>query len=216
MRIGVLGTGVVGTTLGTAFVGVGHEVRLGSRTADNTAAGAWAGSLGAAASRGTFTDAAGFGEVVVNATAGAATLAALAAAGADALAGKVLVDVSNPLDFGAGFPPTLFVKDTDSLGEQVQRAFPAARVVKALNTVTAAVMVDPGSLSGPSDLFLAGDEAAAKEVTRGLLVELGWGDEHIHDLGGIEAARGTEMYLALWLRVMQAAGTASFNVHVVR
>lgn len=216
MRIAVLGTGVVGTTLGTAFVGGGHEVRLGSRTADNAAASGWAARGGVRATHGTFADAAGFADLVVNATSGAATLAALSAAGADALADKVLLDVSNPLDFSSGFPPTLFVKDSDSLAEQVQRTFPGARVVKALNTVTASVMVDPGSLSGPTDLFVAGDDAAAKAVVRGLLVELGWSDECILDLGGLEAARGTEMYLPLWLRVMQAWGTASFNVHVVR
>jgi len=216
MRLGVLGTGVVGTTLGGGWVAAGHEVRLGSRTSDNAAAAAWAAAQGPAASHGTFADAAAFAEVVVNATSGAATLAALGAAGADQLAGKVLVDVSNPLDFAAGFPPTLLVKDTDSLAEQVQRAFPGSRVVKTLNTVAASVMVAPQSLSEPTDVFVAGDDVSAKDTVRALLAGLGWSAEHVHDLGPLEAARGLEMYLPLWLRLMQSSGTADFNIRVVR
>jgi predicted dinucleotide-binding enzyme len=216
VQLGVLGTGVVGTTLGGGWVAAGHEVRLGSRSADNAAAVSWAAEHGAAASHGTFADAASFGEVVVNATSGAATLAALSAAGADQLAGKVLIDVSNPLDFSGGFPPTLLVKDTDSLAEQVQRAFPLTRVVKTLNTMGASVMVAPGSLSEPSDAFVAGDDAAAKDTVRGLLAGLGWSADHVIDLGTVDAARGMEMYLPLWLRIMQASGTADFNLRVVR
>ena len=135
-------------------------------------------------------------------------------AGAANLAGKVVVDVSNPLDFSQGMPPTLSVKDTDSLGEQVQRAFPDARVVKTLNTLNAELMVDPGRLGRPHTVFVSGDDAAAKETVTGLLRELGHQD--VVDLGGIETARGTEMYLPLWLRLMGALGTVDFNVHVVR
>jgi predicted dinucleotide-binding enzyme len=206
---------VVGTTLGTGWVAAGHQVRLGARTPDNAAATAWAADQGATASHGTFADAAGFAEVVVNATSGAHTLEALGSAGAEQLADKVVVDVANPLDFSGGFPPSLLVADTDSLAEQVQRAFPRSRVVKALNTVAAPVMVAPGALSEPTDVFLAGDDLAAKDTVRGLLAGLGWDGEHVRDLGALEAARGLEMYLPLWLRLMQSSGTVVFNIRVV-
>ena len=137
MHIGVLGTGTVGRTLAQALVDRGHEVRMGARAAGNETAVAWAEQAGPLASEGSFADAAAFGELVFNATAGAGSLEALGSAGAEQLAGKVLIDVSNPLDFSKGMPPRLFVGNDDSLGEQIQRAFPDARVVKALNTVTA-------------------------------------------------------------------------------
>jgi predicted dinucleotide-binding enzyme len=216
MRIGVLGTGTVGRTLGSALVGNGHEVRLGSRTAGNEAAVAWARAIsdGGPASEGTFADAAGFGELVVNATAGAASLDALALAGAEQLAGKVLVDVSNPLDFSQGMPPTLTVCNDDSLGEQIQRAYADVRVVKTLNTVTAAVMVDPSLVAGPHTIFVAGNDAAAKAEVAGLLGGFGWPAGCILDLGDIAAARGMEMYLPLWLCLLGAKGTAVLNVEV--
>ncbi len=132
------------------------------------------------------------------------------------LDGKVLIDVSVPLDFSQGFPPRLSVVNDDSLGEQIQRALPETRVVKALNTLNADLMLNPQLLEAPSDLFLAGDDAEAKDVVRGLLVEAGWEGGNIHDLGGIEASRGTEMWLPLWLRLMGAVGGPRFNVHVVR
>jgi predicted dinucleotide-binding enzyme len=214
MRIGVLGTGIVGRTLGSALLSNGHEVRLGSRAAGNEAAVAWAQEIGGPASEGTFADAAGFGELVVNATAGAASLDALALAGAEQLAGKVLVDVSNPLDTTHGMPPTLTVCNDDSLAEQIQRAFADVRVVKTLNTVTAAVMVEPSLVSGTHTIFVAGDDADAKGEVGALLREFGWPAESILDLGGITAARGMEMYLPLWLRLWGATGTAVLNVEV--
>ena len=130
------------------------------------------------------------------------------------LAGTVLLDISNPLDFSAGFPPTLAVKDTDSLAEQLQRAFPDTRVVKSLNTLTAELMVHPDRLPEPTTVFVSGDDADAKRLVTGLLTELGHRD--VIDLGGIETARGTEMWLPLWLRLMGALGTAEFNLKVVR
>lgn len=145
---------------------------------------------------------------------GSAALDMLTAAGADHLAGKVVLDISNPLDFSAGFPPTLFVKDTDSLGEQVQAAFPEARVVKSLNTLTAALMVEPGLLGATTTVFVSGDDAAAKATVTDLLT--GFGHTDVIDLGGIETARGTEMFLPLWLRTMGALGTGMFNISVVR
>lgn len=214
MHIGVLGTGTVGRTLAQALVDHGHEVRMGARAAGNEGAVAWADRSGPLASEGSFADAAGFGELAFNATAGAASLEALEAAGAEQLAGKVLVDVANPLDFSEGMPPTLTVCNDDSLGERIQRAFPEVRVVKALNTVTAAVMVQPDLVPGQHTVFICGDDDAAKTQVTVLLEEFGWVAGSILDLGDITAARGMEMYLPLWLRLYGATGTALLNVDV--
>jgi 8-hydroxy-5-deazaflavin:NADPH oxidoreductase len=214
MRIGVLGTGIVGRTLASALVDGGHEVRMGSRTSGNEHAVAWAQETGDRASEGTFADAAGFGELVVNATAGAASLDVLDAAGAEQLAGKVLLDVSNPLDFSAGMPPTLTVCNDDSLGERIQRAFGDVHVVKALNTVTAAVMVEPDLVPGRHTIFVCGDDASAKAQVGELLRGFGWSAGAILDLGDITGARGMEMYLPLWLRLYGASETPILNVEV--
>ena len=193
MRIGMLGSGRVGHTLATKFIELGHDVRMGSREATNEKARGWAESAGDRASHGSFADAASFGELVFNCTAGAASLEALEQAGEAALAGKVLVDVANPLDFSLGMPPILTVCNTDSLGEQIQRRFPDTRVVKALNTMNHEVMVDPGLVPGEHDLFVCGDDAGAKETVSELLESFGWSPERIVDLGGIDASRGREM-----------------------
>lgn len=216
MRIGVLGTGTVGRTLGTKLVQLGHEVRMGSREAGNEKAAAWARESGGGAAEGDFADAAGFGDLVVNATAGTATLAALDQAGADRLEGKVLLDVANPLDFSQGMPPTLAVSNTDSLAEQIQRGLPGARVVKALNTMNADVMVEPGLVPGSHTVFVCGDDGDAKAEVCRLLQDFGWPAEDILDLGDISAARGVEMYLPLWLRLYGATGTGHLNVAVLR
>lgn len=214
MRIAVLGTGAVGTTLGTRLVETGHEVRLGSRTADNETAVAWATASGGAAA--TFADAASWGEVVVNATGGLVSVEALTLAGSTNLAGKPLLDVANPLDFSGGFPPAVVQVEGRSLGETIQATFPEALVVKTLNTMNADVMVHPRSLRGPHSVFVAGDDSGAKAVTSSLLEGFGWAPEEIVDAGGIGAARGLELYLPLWLALMGSLGTASFNVGVVR
>src|SRR6185503_8840199 len=172
-------------------------------------------AAGQLASEGTFADAAAFGETVVNATAGGASLDALAAAGVENLAGKVLIDISNPLDFSRGMPPNLVVCNTDSLGEQIQRAFPETSVVKALNTVNADIMVDPSIVPGSHTIFLCGDDAGAKAMVADLLQSFGWPADDVMDLGELVAARGMEMYLPLWLRLYGAAGTARLNVKVV-
>ena len=216
MRIGVLGTGMVGAAIATKLVELGHEVVMGSRTADNEQAAEWASAAGAGASQGTFADAAAHGEVVVNCTAGTASLEALAAAGADNIAGKVLVDVANPLDYSQGMPPSLSVSGTDSLGEQIQRAFPDTRVIKALNTVNCEVMVDPARVPGEHDVFVCGNDEQAKATVVELLGSFGWPAGHVRDLGDISAARGTEAYLLLWIRLWGYLGTGYFNVHVVR
>ncbi|HEX7121456.1 MAG TPA: NAD(P)-binding domain-containing protein [Gemmatimonadaceae bacterium] len=215
MRIGILGTAGVAQTLGTKLVQVGHQVRLGGRHAANERAAAWAQAAGAGASTGTFADAAAFGELVMNCTAGTASLEALRIAGPENLNGKILIDVANPLDFSRGMPPTLTLCNTTSLGEEIQRAFPDVKVVKALNTVTAAVMVEPSLLPGDHDLFVCGNDAEAKATVSRLLREsFGW--RIIHDLGDISAARGTEMMMAAWVRLMLAFGTPRFNWHIQR
>jgi len=214
MHIGVLGTGTVGRTLAQALVDRGHEVRMGARAAGNAKAVAWSDAAGPLASEGSFEDAAAFGELAFNATAGAASLEALEMAGAEQLAGKVLIDVANPLDSSEGTAPTLTVCNDDSLGETIQRAFPEVRVVKALNTVTAAVMVAPELVPGDHTIFVCGNDEGAKTQARGLLEGFGWPPDSILDLGDITAARGMEMYLALWLRLWGATGTAVLNVAV--
>jgi predicted dinucleotide-binding enzyme len=220
MRIAVLGTGVVGQTLGRKLVELGHEVTMGSRQAGNEKAVAWVAAVGGSpgsggsAAEGSFADAASTADVVVNATSGEGSLPALDAAGADNLAGKVVIDVSNPLDFSHGMPPRLSVCNTDSLAEQIQRRFPEARVVKSLNTVNADVMVNPGIVPGSHTIFMAGDDAAAKVDVRGLLESFGWPPEDVLDLGDITAARGLEMYLPLWLRLWGATGTGHLNIQV--
>lgn len=214
MRIGILGTGMVGQTIGTGLVQHGHEVNMGARAADNAKAAAWASGAGAKASHGTFADAARFGEIVFNCTSGMVSLEALKQAGEQNLGGKVLVDVANPLDFSKGMPPTLSVCNTSSLAEQIQTAFPKARVVKTLNTLNAQLMINPSALPGPHELFMSGNDAAAKAQVRQLLSELGWKD--VIDLGDITSARGTEMLLPIWLRLMGTFGTPMFNFHLAR
>lgn len=227
MKIGVLGTGVVGQTLAAKLVELGHDVVVGTRSVAETMAHAEPGPYGLppfsawlqqhpGARVETFAGAAQHGELVINATSGMGALRALQDAGADSLAGKILLDISNPLDFSQGMPPTLSVVNTDSLGEQIQRAFPTANVVKTLNTVTAGLMVDPRRVGdGNHALFVSGNDAAAKaQVTQWLAEWFGW--QHVIDLGDITTARGTEMYLPLWLQLMGALGTPMFNIQVVK
>ena len=213
MKVGILGTGVVGNTLGTKLVQVRQQVMMGSRSSDNPKAVQWAEQSGGM--HGTFSEAAAFGEIVFNCTAGTASLEAVEMAGAENLTGKILVDVANPLDFSRGFPPSLTVCNTDSLGEQIQRAVPDARVVKALNTMNCKVMVDPGLVPGDHHLFICGNDAAAKDEVAGMLRDLfEWNAESILDLGDITAARATEMYLPLWVRLYGKFGHGNINVQV--
>ncbi|HEY5033152.1 MAG TPA: NAD(P)-binding domain-containing protein [Actinomycetes bacterium] len=202
-RIGVLGTGPVGRAISGRLVELGHDVLVGSRTASSDVVR-------------TFAEAAAHGDVVVNATGGIVSIEALTAAGAGNLAGKPLVDISNALDHSAGFPPKVLATDSESLGERIQAAFPEALVVKTLNTMTNAIMVRPRALPGPHTNFLAGNDDGAKAVVRGLLLEFGWTDEELVDLGDLSGSRGMELYLPLWLRTYGAVGHGMFNVHVVR
>ena len=226
MRIGVLGSGMAGRILAGKLSSLGHEVTIGTRDVDalmarteldgmgNPPFSEWKQSLPTIGVD-TFEGAAN-GELLINATSGGASLEALEQAGAANLNGKVLIDVANPLDFSRGFPPSLSVCNTDSLAEQIQRAFPEARVVKSLNTMTAAVMVDPTGLAGGDhEVFLSGNDQEAKDQVRRLLESFGW--KRVLDLGGIETARGVEMFLPLWLSLMGGPmGGAMFNIKLVQ
>ncbi len=215
MKIGVLGTGQVGSTIASKLVALGHEVMMGSRAKGNDKAVEWATGAGRRASQGSFADAAAHGELVWNCTNGAGSIEALRMAGEDRLAGKVLIDLANPLDFSKGMPPSLFVSGTDSLGEQIQRALPRTRVVKTLNTINCLVMVEPGRVGGSDHtVFLSGNDADAKAQVRGFLTEFGWQD--ILDLGDITTARGTEAYVLMWVRFWQATGSGDINIKLIR
>ena len=220
MRIAVLGTGVAGRTLAAAFAGRGHDVVVGTRDVESTLARTDSPSYAEWAAEHpdvrlvTFAEAGAHAEVLVNATSGQGSVAALEAAAVGD--GTVVLDAANPLDFSAGFPPFLSVANTDSLAEQLQRAVPQARVVKSLNTMNAAVMVEPALVPGEHQVFVAGDDDAAKAVVTALLAELGWPADWVLDLGGLRAARATEMYLPLWLSLMGAVGSPVFNIRVVR
>jgi predicted dinucleotide-binding enzyme len=217
LQIAVLGTGPVGRAVAGRTARLGHSVTIGTRDPGGTAArddyAGWAAEH-PDVRLATFSDAASGAELVVNASGGDVALGVLEAAGAENLAGKVLLDISNPLDGSRGFPPTLFVKDDDSLAETIQRTYPEAQVVKSLNTMNNALMVDPQRLGEDTTVFVSGDDAAAKATVTGLLRQLGHGD--VIDLGGIETARGPEMWLPLWIRINLALGGNDFNIKVVR
>jgi len=196
MKIGILGTGDVGRALGNAFIATGHEVMMGSRERKNEKAAAWASAAGSKASIGDFADAAAFGEVVVLALAWAGTENALKLAKPENLAGKVVIDAINPLVFEPGKPIRLAIGHTDSAGEQIQRWIPTAHVVKAFNTVGYGLMFKPDLPGGPPDMFICGNDAAAKQTVTGILTEFGW--ETI-DIGGIEGSRLLEPLCVLWV-----------------
>jgi 8-hydroxy-5-deazaflavin:NADPH oxidoreductase len=198
MRVGILGAGQVGQTLAAKLRELGHDVTIGTRSPRDDAV--------------SFADAAAGAELVINATGGTVSLEALAAAGAENLAGKVLIDVSNPLDASQGFPPRVAIGNDDSVGERIQQAYPETRVVKALNTVNVQVMVDPGSVPGDHVLFVAGNDDAAKAQVVALLGSFGWPANRVVDLGDITGARAMEQYLVLWLRLLGQLGNARFNI----
>lgn len=220
MRIAILGTGTVGQTIGTKLVQIGHEVYIGSREAANPKAIAWANkenlhkdSTQKRALFGTFANAAAFGEVVFNCTLGSASLDALHMAGGENLRGKILIDTSNPLDYSTD-SWALTIANNDSLGEQIQRAFPDAFVVKTLNTINCDVMVNPNKLSGPSDIFLSGDSANAKARVAAYMRDwFGW--RSIIDLGDITTARAVEMYIPMWRALRKYIKSYDFNIKVV-
>ena len=212
MKIGVLGTGMVGQTLGAKLVAMGHDVMMGGRSADNDKVRAFVDKTGGKA--GNFADAAAFGDLVIHCTRGDTAIEVLHQAGPANLAGKVLVDISNPLDFSSGFPPSLSISNTDSLGELIQRTLPDTQVVKTLNTVTAAVMVDPAMIHGNHAVFVSGNDKPAKGKVMDLLRAIGW--HAIIDLGDITSARATEQMLPLWTRLYSVLGTGEFNFAILR
>lgn len=215
-RIAVLGTGMVGNTIGSKLIQLGYQVMMGSRTADNEKAKAWVTKNGEAALAGTFAEAAAFGDVVFNCTKGDISLEALKMAGAENLKGKTLIDIANPLDFSKGMPPSLIpaYSNTNSLAEEIQKMLPETNVVKTLNIVNCEVMVDAKKSGGDPTMFISGNNAAAKAEVTDLLQQFGWND--IIDLGDITTARGTEMLLPIWLRTWQATGNGYFAFKIVR
>jgi predicted dinucleotide-binding enzyme len=212
MKIGILGTGMVGETLGTKFVQLGYQVKMGSRTANNESAAKWVKAAGTNASQGTFADTAAFGEMVFICLKGAVFLEVANTLGPSALAGKVLVDVSNPLEFSNG-TMALSICNSNSLGEEVQKALPSANVVKTLNTVNCGVMVDPAKGGNPT-MFLCGNHSDAKKKVTDLLKSMGWRD--IIDLGDISKARGTEVLMHIWMNLYGLFGNPHFGFKVVR
>ena len=228
MDIGIIGSGQVAQTLAGKLLELGHSVMVSSRDVTATkdrgewgvipSAGEFAAAqtaLGRAAAAGSFADAAAFGELIINATAGEHSLDALQSAGTSHLHGKILVDVANPLDFSRGMPPTLLFCNTDSLGERIQAALPDTHVVKALNTMNAGVMIDPGQLPEETTVFVAGDDQKARDWVSAEVLTAWFGWRHVVDLGDMTAARGLEMWMPLWLRLWGATGTGTMNLKVV-
>jgi predicted dinucleotide-binding enzyme len=226
MRIAVIGTGMVGRALAGRLTTLGHDVAIGTRDVQQTLAHSDTDRMGnppfaqwQQSNPGvrllTFAEAGAHGEVVMNATSGAVSLAALEQVGSANLAGKVLIDIALPLERTEGMP-TVHVSNADSLGEQIQRAFPAARVVKSLHTVFAGIMADPTHVPGHHNIFVAGDDAAAKDTVKTLLREFGWADDAIIDLGGLVTARATEAYMRLFFTLAGLFGSFNFNISIVR
>ena len=226
MKIAILGTGSVGQALAGRLSELGNEVVIGTRdvaasmartTPDgwgNPAIGTWI-TDNLAVKLVTFTEAAAFSDgIIIHAMNGGAAIESLEMTNEADLEGKILVDITNPLDFSKGFPPTLFVSNTDSLGEQIQAKFPALKVVKTLNTMSNPVMVNPSSVAGDHTVFVSGNDDSAKAKVKEMLNDFGWADKNIYDLGDISTARGTEMILPLWVRIFGKSQSPFFNFHV--
>src|SRR5690606_3906190 len=215
MNIAVFGTGMVGDTIGSKLVALGHNVMMGSRTSDNEKAKAFTDKHGGKATSGTYAAAAAFGDVIFNCTSGTGSIEALTSAGQH-IDGKILIDLANPLDFSNGAPPSLSVVNTNSLGEEIQKTFPKVKVVKTLNTMWCGLMVNPAMINGGDHhVFVSGNDALAKEEVKGILKSFGWQEKNILDLGDITSARGTEMFLPLWLRIWGATNNGAFNLKIV-
>jgi 8-hydroxy-5-deazaflavin:NADPH oxidoreductase len=200
MKVGVLGTGMVGDAFAQRLRELGHDVAQGSRSGDKE------GTV-------RFEEAAAHGELLVLAVTGAHAPAVLEQAGDANLAGKTILDISNPMvrsDAGVTLEPF----GLDSMGEQLQRAHPDARIVKGMNTMNAGVMVRPDRTPGAHNAFICGEDEAAKAQITTLLAQFGWPAERVLDLGGIAAARGLEAYLLFWLPLAQAVGSWELNIQV--
>lgn len=209
MNITVIGSGVVGRSVASGFAARGHAVVLSSRSPADLAAWSTETGVRVSAPPGSAAEA----DIIVNATPGQSSIEALTqVAPSD---GVIILDIGNPLDFSTG-APRLTTGADESLGEMIQAEFPAARVVKSLNTVNASVMVDPAGLPEATAQFVCGNDAEAKSVITELLTDVGWRGDQILDLGDLTAARETERYVLLWIRLMGAAGTETFNIRLVR
>ena len=226
MKFGILGTGVVGQTITEKLVQLGHQVMIGTRDKQSTLAKTGKDNFGrppigewlknnSKVQLGSFSEAAEFGELIVNATNGFGTMPALEAAGKNNLANKLMIDISNPLDFSKGMPPTLFISNTDSMAEQIQRTYPETKVVKALNTMNAYVMTNPKLLPEPTNVFLNGNDSGAKNEVKKILMSFGWNDQDIIDMGDISTARGTEQILPIWVRLWGTFQTPMFNFKMI-
>lgn len=229
MKIAVLGSGSVGQTFASKLVSLGHEVMMGTRNVASKLAATEKDMYGNppfskwhddnnTVQLGTFAEAAAFGEIILNVTQGGNSINALKMAGAKNLDGKIIVDIANPLDFSKGMPPVLLpeLSNTNSLGEEIQKTFPAAKVVKTLNTMWAGLMVNPKMIGGGDHTaFICGNDADAKTKVKLLMNEFGWHNENILDLGDITSARGTEAVLPVWLRIWSATQNGAFNFKVV-
>ena len=230
MKISIIGTGTVGQTLAAKLVELGHDVTIGTRNVSEKLAitskdrsgnppfSEWY-KLNSKVKLETFEKAASSGEVIINATHGSNSIDALKLAGAKNLAGKVLIDISNPLDFSKGMPPSLLpgLNNTNSLGEEIQKTFPYTMVVKTLNTMWCGLMVNPAMIGGGDHVnYISGNDLAAKDRVKKLLKEFGWKDENLLDLGDITGARATESLLPIWLRVIGVYKTGAFNFRIVK
>jgi 8-hydroxy-5-deazaflavin:NADPH oxidoreductase len=227
MKMSVFGTGFAGQTIAEKLFQLGHSVMVGTRDIESLLKKDQKDYIGRppfkewhAANKGielgNYKEAAAFGEMIINATNGAGTIEAFESAGEENLNNKVVLDISNPLDFSKGMPPSFFVCNTDSLGETLQRTFPKMKVVKSLNTVNAYVMVNPGLLSEDTNIFISGNDPSAKEEVKNLLMSFGWKEKYLIDLGDISTARGTEQLVAVWVRLMGALNTPMFNFKIVK
>jgi 8-hydroxy-5-deazaflavin:NADPH oxidoreductase len=215
-KAGVLGTGMVGSVIGKKLITLGYQVKMGSRTASNEKAVEWSSQHGDNASHGTFDDAAAFAEVLFLCTKGLHSLDVIKTIEKKNLKGKIIIDISNPLDFSKGMPPFLSEQfsNTNSLGEEIQKAVPEAHVVKTLNIVNCEVMVDPSRSGGEPSMFVSGNDDTAKQSVKEILAQFGWKD--IIDLGDISTARGTEMMLPIWIRTWVATKNGHIAFKVLR
>jgi 8-hydroxy-5-deazaflavin:NADPH oxidoreductase len=230
MKIAILGTGSVGRALAARLAELEYDVMIGTRNVSEKLASTakdmygnppfneWIKTTGSKIKLGTFSDAAAFGELIINATNGNNSIKALILAGSRNLAGKVLLDIANPLDFSNGAPALLpGLNNTHSLAEEIQNTFPDVMVVKSLNTIAASLMVDPSQIgNGDHVIYICGNKAEAKGKVEKLLYQFGWKKDNIIDLGDITGARAAESILPIWIRLMGTLKTGIFNFRIVR
>ena len=230
MKIAIIGTGTVGQTIASKLITLGHHVMIGTRNVSeklaSTAKDAYGNppfaewySTNSNVKLGTFAEAASFGEMVFNATQGVTSVNALKHAGEENFTGKIIIDISNPLDFSKGMPPGLLpeLSNTNSLGEEIQKKFSDSKVVKTLNTMWCGIMANPAMIGNGGHVnYICGNDTDAKLKVKLLLNEFGWKNENILDLGDITAARGTEAVLPLWLRIMGTIQNGAFNFKIVK